>query len=81
MLAGKSTELSRFFKPRASFVSGVSWHATRVFFGLNLTCNKKNFQIRRYVRDIDILLNLQNGKAGKASKKANYEATGAIKAS
>jgi hypothetical protein len=35
---GKSTELRRFFKPRASFVSGVSWYATRVFFGFNLIC-------------------------------------------
>jgi hypothetical protein len=38
ILAGKSTELWRFFKSRASFVSGVSWqwHSTRVLFGLKL---------------------------------------------
>jgi hypothetical protein len=35
---GKSTELRRFSKPRASFVSGVSWHATRVIFRFNRTC-------------------------------------------
>ena len=35
-LAGKSTELQRFFKPSALFVPGVSWHATRVFLGYNL---------------------------------------------
>jgi hypothetical protein len=34
-------ELKRFFEPRASFVSGVSWHVTRVFFGFYLTCTKK----------------------------------------
>jgi hypothetical protein len=34
-VAGKSTELQRPFKPRASFVSGVALHATRVFFGFN----------------------------------------------
>jgi hypothetical protein len=36
--AGKSMGLKHFFKPRVSFLSGVSWHSTRVFFGFNMTC-------------------------------------------
>jgi hypothetical protein len=36
-LAGTSTELQRIFKPRASFASGVSRHAARMYFGFNIT--------------------------------------------
>jgi hypothetical protein len=59
-------------------VPGVSRHATRVVFGFNLT-SKMLFQIRRYGRDIDIFVNLQNGKAGKASKQENSETILAVK--
>jgi hypothetical protein len=41
------------FKPSASFVSGVSWDATRVCFGFDLVFFKKIFQVRRFGRDID----------------------------
>jgi hypothetical protein len=50
-VAWKSTGLQRFFKIRAPFVSGVSWHATRGFFGFNLACLQL-FQICQYGRGI-----------------------------
>jgi hypothetical protein len=45
--AGKSTELQRPFKPRASFVSGVSWQATLCFLVLipNVNFFFQNLQI------------------------------------
>jgi hypothetical protein len=65
----------------------VSWHATRIFFGFNLACEKKKSNSPTWLININIniyiyiLFFFPNGKAGKSLKQAIYEATGAVQAS
>jgi hypothetical protein len=68
-------------------VSGVSWHATRVFFALNPACTifVKSSQYSPQSKEQNSQQaeqgNFVNGKAVKALKQANSETTGAVKVS
>jgi hypothetical protein len=74
LLAETSTEFERYFKPRGSFVSGVSRHATRVFFGFNLTLKKVfAFKFGDVAEISTFSIFFPNGKDGKALKQPHYK--------